>query len=472
MVTSTADKEFVDPAERAARGRAARRTVPRSSHADWSAPSDRPDPATVLAVQAETRVPELIPLRHERMLASPFAFYRGTAAIMAGDLAHTPDSGIEVQCCGDAHLANFGGFESPERSLMFDINDFDETLPAPWEWDVKRLATSFVIASQDRGFSDRVAVRATTAAARSYRVAMREFALQRDLEVWYARLDVQGILDRWRKTVSASDLKRFERTTAKGTTKNSLKALTKLTEVVDGRRQIRSDPPILVRMHDLVPAEHADRMTEHMCDSMRSYSRTLPRDRNRLFERYRIVDVARKVVGVGSVGTRCWIALMLGRDDSDPLFLQIKEAQASVLEPYAGTSEYTHPGQRVVEGQRLMQAASDIFLGWDEVDGIDGVVRPIYVRQLWDGKTSADLAGMPSTLFETYAQLCGWTLARAHARSGDRVAIGAYLGSGGSFDRAIVEFAFKYADQNERDYEAASVAVRDGRLAINEPITR
>jgi len=471
MTTRTAVTGYEDPTERAARGRTERRSVPRSSHAEWAPAADRPDPVHVLEIQAESRVPELVPLRHERMLVSPFTFYRGTAAIMARDLAHTPVSRIAVQCCGDAHLANFGGFESPERTLMFDINDFDETLPGPWEWDIKRLATSFVIASQDRAFTDRVAARAATAAARTYREAMREFATKRDLEVWYARLDVQGIIDRWRRNVSTDELKRFERNAAKATSKNSLKALAKLTEVVDGRVQIKRDPPLLVRMSELLPADQVDSMMDQMRDSIRSYSQTLPHDRRRLLARYRIVDIARKVVGVGSVGTRCWIALLLGRDDDDPLFLQIKEAQASVLEPYAGKSEYSQPGQRVVEGQRLMQAASDIFLGWDEAEAVDGVVRSFYVRQLWDGKASADLARMPSSLLVAYGQLCGWTLARAHARSGDRIAIGAYLGSSTAFDNAIVEFAFKYAAQNARDYDAASAAARSGRLTTRDPVT-
>jgi uncharacterized protein (DUF2252 family) len=458
--------QVLDPPARAARGRAARSVAPRSSQGEWEAPASRPDPATILAAQEKTRVPELVPLRHERMLVSPFTFYRGAAAIMAGDLATTPDSGIRVQCCGDAHLANFGGFESPERDLVFDINDFDETTPGPWEWDVKRLATSFAIAAQDRGFDDAVARHAVLHTARSYRQAMRAFAGMRNLDVWYARLDVQGLLDRWRSDLSPADLKRVERNIAKGRSKNSLKAFAKLTEQVDGRVQIVNDPPLVVRLDDLLPADRVPEMEGKVQDWVRSYRRTLLPDRGHLVDGYRFVDMARKVVGVGSVGTRCWIVLMLGRDETDPLFLQVKEAEASVLEPYVGKSKYAQHGQRVVEGQRLMQATSDIFLGWDHSTDLEGVKRQFYIRQLWDGKVSADLESMPPTLLAIYGQMCGWTLARAHARSGDRVAIAAYLGSGDPFDRAIAEFAFSYAAQNRRDFELVSKAVRDGRLAV------
>jgi len=454
----------IDPAKRAARGRAARTLVPRSSHGEWVTPPDRRDPVSVLEEQAKTRVPELVPLRHQRMLASPFTFYRGAAAIMAGDLATTPNTGIRVQCCGDTHLANFGGFESPERTLVFDINDFDETLPGPWEWDLKRLVTSFAIAAQDREFDERLGRRAVARASRSYRETMRTFADMRNLDVWYARLDVQGMLDRWSNAVGAAELRRVERNIAKAHTKSNLKAFAKLTEQVDGEVRIISDPPLLVRLHDLLPADRVDEVTAQLSGWIHSYGRTLQQDRRRLLESYRIVDLARKVVGVGSVGTRCWVALLLGRDDADPLLLQIKEAEASVLEPYAGKSEYAQHGQRVVEGQRLMQAASDTFLGWDKTRDLEGVERHFYVRQLWDGKISPELATMPPSILPVYGEMCGWTLARAHARSGDRIAIAAYLGSGDTFDRAMTNFAFAYADQNARDYRAVTEAVRDGRL--------
>ena len=427
-------------------------------------PSVRPDPVSVLEEQAKTRVPDLVPVRHQRMLASPFAFYRGAAAIMAGDLATTPVSGIHVQCCGDAHLANFGGFESPERSLVFDISDFDETLAGPWEWDLKRLVASFAIAAQDREFDEALGRRAVAHTSASYRETMRTFAEMRNLDVWYARLDVQGMLDRWSSAVSTAELKRVERNIAKARTKSNLKAFNKLTEQVDGELRIISDPPLLVRLHDLLPTDRVDEVTHELSGWIHSYGRTLQADRRSLLESYQIVDLARKVVGVGSVGTRCWVALMLGRDTTDPLLLQIKEAEASVLEPYAGKSGYAQHGQRVVEGQRLMQAASDIFLGWDQTRDLEGVERHFYVRQLWDGKVSPDLATMPPSLLPIYGEMCGWTLARAHARSGDRIAIAAYLGSGDTFDRAMTDFAFSYAAQNARDYAAVANAVRDGRL--------
>ena len=456
----------VDPAERAARGRAARRSTPRSSHGDWVPGADRRDPVAVLEEQAVTRVPELVPLRHERMLASPFAFYRGAAAIMAGDLAETPGSGIRVQCCGDAHLANFGGFQSPERSLVFDINDFDETLPGPWEWDVKRLVASVAIAARDRGFDEALGRQAVTEASRSYREAMREFAAMRNLDVWYARLDVQSILDRWRSEVTRSAVKQVERIAAKAPSKNSLKAFAKLTERVGNEIRIVSDPPLLVRLDDLLPPGTADAAQKKLDTQLRTYARSLNDDRRRILESYRVVDVARKVVGVGSVGTRCWIVLMLGRDDSDPLFLQVKEAEASVLEPFEAKSAFRQHGERVVSGQRMMQAASDIFLGWDHGAMLDDIDRHFYVRQLWDGKVSADLTTMPPERLPVYGGMCGWTLARAHARSGDRIAIAAYLGSGDIFDQAMVEFAYRYAAQNERDYAAVSEAAREGRLPV------
>jgi uncharacterized protein (DUF2252 family) len=464
--TLTRKTEVVDPAERAARGRGARSTSPRSGHGEWAPNASRRDPVAVLQAQAHTRVPELVPLRHERMLASPFAFYRGAAAIMAGDLVDTPNSGIRVQCCGDAHLVNFGGFESPERSLVFDINDFDETLPGPWEWDVKRLVASIAIAAQDRDFDDMLARRAVAETTRSYREAMREFATMPNLAVWYAHLDVQSIVDRWRSQVARGEAKRVERLAAKAPAKNSLKAFAKLTERVGDRIRIVSDPPLVVPLAELLPAADAEGVQGKLNAQFRSYTRSLTDDRRKILESYRVVDVARKVVGVGSVGTRCWIVLMLGRDDRDPLFLQIKQAEASVLEPFVAKSTFRQHGERVVSGQRMMQAASDIFLGWDHGNLLDDIDRHFYVRQLWDGKISADLTTMPPALLPVYGGMCGWTLARAHARSGDRIAIAAYLGSGDIFDRAMVEFAFRYAAQNTRDYEAVAAAAREGDIPV------
>jgi uncharacterized protein (DUF2252 family) len=456
----------VTPKERVARGRAARAEVPRSSHGEWASATTRPDPVAVLEKQAQTRAPDLVPLRHARMLVSPFTFYRGAAAGMAADLAGTPSSGIKVQVCGDAHLANFGGFESPERDMLFDINDFDETLPGPWEWDVKRLAASFVIAGQDRAFDDAVTRGAVIGTVRAYREAMRGFAGMRNLEVWYARLDVQSIINRWRRDVSKADVKLLQRQVAKARSKNSLKAFAKLTEQVDGKTQFVSDPPVLVRVEDLFPGDEVERMSSSMRGWVRSYRKTLQWDRGQLLDTYVVEDFARKVVGVGSVGTRCWVVAMLGRDSDDPLILQIKEAEASVLEPHVGRSHFANHGQRVVEGQRFMQAASDIFLGWDRAEGADGTKRDFYVRQLWDGKMSADLETIPVSWLPVYGQMCGWTLARAHARTGDRIAIAAYLGGSDVFDRAIADFAYAYAEQNRRDYDTVSAAAKDGRLPV------
>jgi uncharacterized protein (DUF2252 family) len=446
------------------RGRAARAAVHRSSHGEWHPSAGRPDPVSILEKQATTRVPDLVPLRHERMLVSPFTFYRGAAAIMAADLAETPTSGIKVQCCGDAHLANFGGFESPERTMVFDINDFDETMPGPWEWDVKRLAASFVIAARDREFDELVARASVRAMARVYREAMRNFAAMRNIEVWYSHLDVQTLVTGIKTEVSKGVVKQLERATAKARSKNSLKAFAKLCEQVDGQIRIISDPPLLMSLHEVFGRDEAASVRETLGVFFGNYKSTLQPDRRHLLDNYELVDIARKVVGVGSVGTRCFIVLLLGRDENDPLFLQVKEAESSVLEPFVGKSSFTHHGQRVVEGQRLMQAASDIFLGWDRVPGVDGVERDYYVRQLWDGKISADLTAMPAQRLSVYAQVCGWTLARAHARSGDRIAIAAYLGSGDVFDRGIIDFAEAYADQNERDYEAVKAAVTAGHL--------
>jgi uncharacterized protein (DUF2252 family) len=455
-------------AEREARGRAARSETPRTSHAALAV--DDRDPVELLVAQAPTRVPELVPIRYGRMLTSPFAFYRGAAALMAHDLAPTPRAGLLVQLCGDAHLANFGGYASPERTLVFDLNDFDETLPGPFEWDVKRLAASFEIAGRHRGLADAERAESVLTVVRSYRDAMREFAAITNLDVWYSRLNVDDLAAQMRQERDKTQAKNTERAVAKARTKDSMKAFSKLTTVVDGEPRIVSDPPLIVPVEE-VAGEGFDpeQLAESIRTILRTYRRTLQRDRRRLLENFRYVHLARKVVGVGSVGTRCWIALMLGRDDEDPLFLQVKEAQASVLEAHLGKSEFANHGQRIVEGQRMMQSASDIFLGWIRVPaGLDGLARDFYVRQLWDWKASVDLETILPRGMMLYARACGWTLARAHARSGDRVAIAAYLGKTDSFDRALLEFSKAYADQNETDYAALAAAAREGRIDVTE----
>jgi uncharacterized protein (DUF2252 family) len=449
----------LEVAERAARGKAARKKAARTSLAAWEPGADRPDPVALLLGQEETRVPELVPIRHERMLTSPFAFYRGAAVVMAADVASVPDTGLRVQCCGDAHLANFGGFASPERKLLFDINDFDETSHGPFEWDVKRLAASFEIAARSREFSAKTARDIVRQAAKSYRESMASFAAMTNLDVWYARLDVQDTLDRYASQVKAVVAARLTKVAAKAETKDSIKAFAKLTEVVEGEVRIVSDPPLMVPARDLMGDIDPATLAAWLHEQLRIYRHSLQPDRRHLLEGYRMVDLARKVVGVGSVGTRCWILLMLGKDDADPLFLQVKEAQASVLEPYGGRSEYGSHGQRVVEGQRLLQASGDIMLGWFHSHALDGGERDFYVRQLWDWKVSADLEVMEAPMMAVYAQMCGWTLARAHARSGDRIAIASYLGTNDVFDNALAEFATAYADQNQRDYEAAVAAL-------------
>jgi len=382
---------------------------------------------------------------------------------MAADLATTPDSGLRVQACGDAHLANFGAFSSPERDLLFDTNDFDETAPGPFEWDLKRLAASFVIAARDRAFTAKVARECALQCTKSYRDAMVEFAGMSNLAVWYAKMDMNEIVTRWRSRVTADDIKRFESLATKAQEKDSTKALVKLAKRIGGQYRIISDPPLVVPIRDLAAEQgiaDVGRLEEWLHERFRTYRHTLQPDRRRLLESYRIVDMARKVVGVGSVGTRCWIMLLLGKDDTDPLFLQIKEAEESVLERFVGKSGYANHGQRVVEGQRLLQASSDILLGWTRAAGLDGVERDFYVRQLWDGKMSANLETMSPEVMKVYAQLCGWTLAHGHARSGDRVTIAAYVGSGDVFDNAIADFAAAYADQNERDFERVASALK------------
>ena len=450
-------------AERAERGRRARKSVPRQSLGAWAPGPSRTDPATVLGAQEVTRVPELVPIRHERMLASPFAFYRGAAAVMAADLAASPSTDLLVQCCGDAHLANFGGFAAPDRRMIFDINDFDETSTGPFEWDVQRLCASFVIAAAANGIDGSQPGDIARHAAQRYRETMREFARMRNLDVWYARLDVDSLLDQWGDQVSTKEVNRLRATVTKARGKDSLRAFAKLTAEVDGDVRIVEDPPLIVRLESLAGSMAPEILAPWLHERFREYRASLQPDRRRLLESYELVDIARKVVGVGSVGTRCWIVLMRGRDAGDPLFMQIKEAEASVLEPYVGAAGYTNHGERVVDGQRLLQAASDVLLGWFRVASPDdGLHRDFYVRQLWDGKLSPAIERMTPSSMAVYAEMCGWTLARAHARSGDRVAIAAYLGGGDAFDRALGEFALAYAEQNQRDFESVTEAFATG----------
>jgi uncharacterized protein (DUF2252 family) len=457
-------------AERAARGKTARRAVPRESHAMFDLPSDRPDPIALLEEQAKSRVPELVPIRWGRMMVSPFTYYRGAALPMASDLADTPVSGLAVQACGDAHLSNFGIFGSAERRLMFDVNDFDETLPGPWEWDVKRLAASLEIAGRDNGFPVKQRRDIVTAAVARYRMAMREFASMTNLNVWYAHADITELRAAMDAQLRARQRKLLDQGLAKAHTRDSMQELAKLCQPVDGRPRIISDPPLLVPIDELIPAE-TDRATmEAYLESLIvKYRRTLETDRKYLLDQFRFCDAARKVVGVGSVGTRCWIVLMLGRDETDALFLQVKEAEASVLSRFVGASKYANQGQRVVAGQRLMQASSDIFLGWQSTEaGLDGKPRDFYVRQLRDWKFSIEIATLRPEGLQMYGELCSWTLARAHARSGDRIAIASYLGGSDVFDRAIAKFAPAYADQNERDHQAVVDAVKSGRITAEQ----
>ncbi|XXT96334.1 DUF2252 domain-containing protein [Sorangium sp. So ce834] len=450
--------------DHAARGKAERAEIPRATHATWEAAPHRPDPIALLEEQAKTRVPELVPIRYSRMLASPLTFYRGAACVMASDLAATTRSGLRVQLCGDAHLSNFGVFGSPERRMMFDINDFDETLPGPWDWDVKRLAASMELAGRDNGFSRSARSEIVLATVREYRKAMRSFAALRNLDVWYASLDIERIVDRFRSRVGRERLHVTERNVAKARAKDSMQACEKLTREVGGRRRIISAPPLIVPMDELVEGVAREQLEQQVREILRGYRCTLQSDRRHLLERYNFADMAHKVVGIGSVGLRAWIILLLGRDDHDPLLLQAKEAQASVLERFLGKSGHRNSGERVVAGQRLMQAASDIFLGWQRVRGVDGIERDFYVRQLRDWKLSVDIGSLDRVALATYGSLCGWTLARAHARSGDRIAIAAYLGKADTFDEAIAAFAIAYADQTERDHRALVDAVKNGRI--------
>jgi uncharacterized protein (DUF2252 family) len=448
--------------QRISLGRAARAGTPRSSHAYWEPAPGRTDPVDLLLSQARSRVPELVPIRHGRMLVSPFSYYRGAALAMTADLACTPSSALTVQACGDAHLSNFGIFGSPERHLFFDVNDFDETAPAPWEWDVKRLAASLEVAGRENGYTRRQRTAIVLRAVRSYRQTMREFAKQPVLGVWYAHLDMDALLPRFRSLLDPKRTPSVWRAITKARAHDSHQAFDKLCHVREGEPRIISDPPLIVPVEVLLAELDSSEPSARMQMLIDAYRDTLQPNRRHLLERYRVAHLARKVVGVGSVGTDAWIILLL--DDHDaPLLLQVKEAESSVLEQFTLASEFTNHGQRVVSGQRLMQAASDIFLGWERFSW-STQTRDYYIRQLRDWKGSADIAGMTPAGMELWASMCGWTLARGHARSGDRVAIAAYLGKSDVFDRAIADFAVAYADQNERDHQALRAAVADGRV--------
>ena len=447
------------PDERAAHGRKARELVPRSRHGEWSPPADRTDSLEILALQAVTRVPDLVPIRYGRMAVSPFAFFRGAAAVMASDLACDEHSHLDVQLCGDAHLVNFGGFASPERDMIFDVNDFDETLPGPFEWDLKRLAASIEVASRARGFDDVERRKLVALSSKGYRDAIREFATQRNLDVWHAKLDAGTLVQRWGAEAGQKVLQTFAERAEKARNKDHLRAVAKLTEEVDGQLRFRDDPPLLTPATEIFDPTRVTETVDALVVALTDYRTTLSGDRQHLLSRYDFVDLARKVVGVGSVGTRCWVALFIGRDRSDPLVLQVKEAEHSVAEPFLRPSEFANMGQRVVEGQRLVQSASDIFLGWDTAVGADGLERDFYFRQLWDWKFSPDVDTMTPGTMEIYAQMCGWVLALGHARSGDAIAIGSYLGAGPRFDESMCSFASAYADQNEKDHQALKFAI-------------
>ncbi len=453
-------------AERVARGKAARTAVPRERQAEFDRPSGRPEPVALLEDQAQSRLPELVPIRYGRMLASPFAYFRGAALPMASDLATAPTSGLVVQACGDAHLSNFGVFATPERKFLFSVNDFDETLPGPWEWDVKRLAASLEIAARENAFSRAQRRQVVTGAARRYREAMRTFAGMRNLDLWYIRADLDLVRKEFLPQMSELSRKRLAQALSKAHTRDSMLAFSKLCGEIDGQVRIIADPPLIMPLTHLLPGEEERTDFQRQVDELfEQYRRTLQGDRQFLLQRYRIADMARKVVGVGSVGTRCWIFLFQNPEGTDPLFLQLKEAQQSVLAPFCGSSRYANHGQRVVEGQRLIQAASDIFLGWARAEKwLDGRPHDFYIRQLWDWKFSLDIEVMKPTGMQIYGELCAWTLARSHARSGDAIAMAAYLGGATVFEEAIADFAAAYADQNETDYETLNTAALTGRI--------
>ncbi len=478
MATLKVEHPSVD--ERKARGKGSRERTPLSSHAGWEPADGRADPVALLEEQNRTREVDLVPVRHGRMLVSPFTFYRGAAKIMAADLAATPSAGLVSQLCGDAHLSNFGVFASPERALLFDLNDFDETLPGPFEYDVKRMSASFTIAARNNGFSKAETLEVTQSCVRAYREAMSEFAQMRTMDIWYAHRSERDLMSALSEVVASQKDKASKKTAQdaskaakkgalKARTRDSLQALSKLAEHVDGSYRIVSQPPIVIPARDLAGTfgMSADEAAQAVRDQFRAYRRTLQDDRRHLLERFEVVDVARKVVGVGSVGTRAFIVLLQGRDQQDPLFLQVKEATTSVLEDHLPKSRYREPGERVVQGQRMMQAASDIYLGWTK--GVEAN-RHLYWRQLRDMKGSAIVESMKPLVLAFYGRECGWTLARAHARSGDPVAISGYLGMSDAFDRSITDFSERYADQNEKDYQAFAEAVRSGRLEAIEGV--
>ncbi len=465
MRAAARDRALLAGGESAERGRAARKVVPRSAHGEWSPTLDRPDPIALLEGQAATRLQELVPIRYGRMLVSPFTFYRGAAAVMAADLSATPDSGIVVQACGDAHISNFGGFAAQDRRLLFGPNDFDETLPGPWEWDVKRMAASVEIAGRDIGLPANRRRSLVRDCVREYREAMRGFANESHLQVWYDRLNASELVDRFGGRLGKRGRILFANPFAKARRKTSLRAVEKLTKRTQGELRFRSVPPLLVPLSQLVDANDARSDIDIVRVAVDRYAESLDEDRRYLFRNYRFVDMARKVVGVGSVGTRAWVLLFVGRAGRDPLVLQMKEAQASVLEPYLGASEFENHGERVVRGQGLSQAAIDLFLGWQRSVGLDGKEHDFYIRQLWDWKASIDLSRMTYSGLHAYTRACGWSLARSHARSGDRLAIAAYLGAGSRFDRAIASFSASYADQNEIDHRRLADAVAAGEIA-------
>jgi uncharacterized protein (DUF2252 family) len=453
--------EILTPDEWRARGRARRERVPRADHAEWRPPRNRPDPVSVLEEQARTRVPDLVPIRYGRMLTSPFAYYRGAAAPMAWDLAHTPSTDLRVQCCGDAHLLNFGMFAAPDRRLVFDVNDFDETLPASFEWDLKRLAASFTIVARDSGFPDKAGRAAARRCASSYREQMAEYATMRFLNVWYSRIDISEVSRLYDGLQPKKAVRRRHRDIRKAQNRTSLKALMKFCDQVGTEYRIRPDHPMIVRF----PIERNPEMLDELRSAIALYKETLPADRREVLRRYYFGDFARKVVGVGSVGTEAFVLLLLGDRADEPLFLQLKEAQESVLAPYAGDSEYQHQGERVARGQRMTQAASDEFLGWTKGIAVDGKdSRYYYVRQLRDMKGSMDVPAMDPDQLTYYARICGWALARGHARTGRATMISGYLGGSKDFDHAIADFALAYADQNAKDYQCLVDAVANGRI--------
>jgi uncharacterized protein (DUF2252 family) len=453
--------EVLTPDEWRARGRELRGVAPRSSHAQWVPPLDRPDPVAILEEQAKTRVPDLVPIRYGRMAASPFAYFRGAAAPMAWDLAHTPTTDIRVQACGDAHLLNFGMYAAPDRRPVFDVNDFDETLPAPFEWDVKRLAASFAVAARENGFTDSDARTAARLTVRSYRTEMANYAAMRFLKVWYSRIDIDEVSRLFDAVQSKAAVRRRRRDIAKAQRRTSLRAFLKMCDQVEGQYRIRPAHPVIVRF----PIELYPDMLEDLRSAVAQYQQTLDADRREVLRRYYFGDFARKVVGVGSVGTEAFAMLLIGDRPDEPLFLQLKEAQESVLAPFAGASEYEHQGERVVMGQRLTQAATDLFLGWTSGVTTHGTaVKHYYVRQLRDMKGSMSVPLMDPHQFHYYGRLCGWALARAYARTGRAAMISGYLGTGAAFDKAIADFAIAYATQNALDYQRLLEAVSVGRV--------